>query len=240
MTCSFPYVRDWLNLHPLKDEPEARVICNLYDGTPIGPDAMWGMMKRLKERIETMLKQGSISDPEKKEKLQYLLRTKKWNPYCIRHSAITFDSDLLPDYALKRKVRWSMNSKQASRYIKRRMGDAIKKQILMRDGVLLEEKAFQNKPVILDCPRCKFINSTDSKLCSGCSYPLSAEAYEEIKAGENGRMRDLEEKQKETYALLQTMVSIMANTDDDETKKRMAKQLIEKGWYKPVSKLQTS
>jgi integrase/recombinase XerD len=155
------------------------------------------------------------------------------------HSAITFDSDLLPDYALKRKVRWSMNSKQASRYIKRRMGDAVKKQILMRDGVLLEEKALQNKPAVVECPRCNFINSMDSKLCSGCSYPLTAQAYEEIKAGDNGKMRALEEKQEETYALLQTMVDIMANAED-ETKKRMAKQLIEKGWYKPVSELQTS
>jgi hypothetical protein len=36
-----------------------------------------------------------------------------------------------------------MNSKQASRYIKRRMGDAVKKQILKRDGILLEDKSMQ-------------------------------------------------------------------------------------------------
>jgi integrase/recombinase XerD len=79
---------------------------------------MWGMMKRLKERIEGMLKQGSIIEPWEREKLQHLLRTKKWNPYCIRHSAITFDGDMLPDFALKRKVRWSMNSKQPYEEIK--------------------------------------------------------------------------------------------------------------------------
>ncbi|MFZ0513657.1 MAG: hypothetical protein WAM14_18770 [Candidatus Nitrosopolaris sp.] len=33
-----------------------------------------------------------------------------------------FDFDYLPEYALKENVRWSMNSKQGSRYIKRRMG----------------------------------------------------------------------------------------------------------------------
>jgi hypothetical protein len=33
------------------------------------------------------------------EKLEYLLRTKKWNPYCICHSPITSDSDFLPEYA---------------------------------------------------------------------------------------------------------------------------------------------
>ncbi|MBV9179177.1 MAG: hypothetical protein JO297_19270 [Nitrososphaeraceae archaeon] len=32
LTCSFPYVRDWLNEHPFKNEPNARLICNLYNG----------------------------------------------------------------------------------------------------------------------------------------------------------------------------------------------------------------
>jgi integrase/recombinase XerD len=73
LTCSFPFVRNWINLHPVKDDPEARLICNLYDGTAVGPEAMWGMMKRLKERIERMLKQGSVTDPQEREKLQQLL-----------------------------------------------------------------------------------------------------------------------------------------------------------------------
>ncbi|MFZ1876072.1 MAG: hypothetical protein WAU25_03465 [Nitrososphaeraceae archaeon] len=65
----------------------------------------------------------SLAKEEEEDKLKYLLSVIKWNPYCIRHSAITADSDYLPDLALKKKVRWSMNSKQGARYIKRRMGD---------------------------------------------------------------------------------------------------------------------
>jgi integrase/recombinase XerD len=49
LTCSFPYVRDWLNEHPFKNSPDARVICNLINGAPVGPDAMWTMMKQLKK-----------------------------------------------------------------------------------------------------------------------------------------------------------------------------------------------
>ena len=56
----------------------------------------------------------------------------------MRHSAITSDSDYLPEYALKKKVRWSMNSKQGSRYIKRRMGNDLKKQILVHNGIISE------------------------------------------------------------------------------------------------------
>jgi hypothetical protein len=33
---------------------------------------------------------------------------------------------MTPEYTLKKKVRWSMNSRQGSRYIKRRMGDELK------------------------------------------------------------------------------------------------------------------
>lgn len=50
--------------------------------------------------------------------------------YSVKHSAITADSDYLPEYALKKKVRWSMNSKQGTRYIKRRMGNDLKQKIL--------------------------------------------------------------------------------------------------------------
>jgi integrase/recombinase XerD len=35
LTCSFPYVRDWLNEHPVRNESNARLICNSYTGGPI-------------------------------------------------------------------------------------------------------------------------------------------------------------------------------------------------------------
>ncbi|MGD1838242.1 MAG: hypothetical protein ACPKPY_09340 [Nitrososphaeraceae archaeon] len=129
LTCSFPYVRDWLNEHPFKNEPNARLICNLINGAPITADSIDKMMKQLRDRIIRLLENGEITTTKEKEKLEYLLKTKKWNPYCIRHSAITADSDYLPEYALKKKVRWSMNSKQGTRYIKRRMGNDLKEKI---------------------------------------------------------------------------------------------------------------
>jgi integrase/recombinase XerD len=61
----------------------------LHNGSPIKPEAMDTMMKQLKKRVERLLKNDEITDPKEREILQYLIRTKKWNPYCIRHSAIT-------------------------------------------------------------------------------------------------------------------------------------------------------
>jgi integrase/recombinase XerD len=40
LTCSFPYVRDWLNNHPFRNSAEARVICSLHKGSPVKPEAL--------------------------------------------------------------------------------------------------------------------------------------------------------------------------------------------------------
>jgi hypothetical protein len=41
---------------------------------------------------------------------------------------------------LKKKVRWSMNSKQGSRYIKRRMRNDLKQKILVQNGIISEHQ----------------------------------------------------------------------------------------------------
>ncbi len=133
------------------------------------------MMNQLEKRIKRILQTGEIKDKIEREKIEYLLKTKKWNPYFIRHSSITADSDYLPEYALKKKVRWSMNSKQGARYIKRRMGEELKRQILQRNGILQEE-GIKKKPSILNCPRCELVNALENQYCSKCSYPLKPEA----------------------------------------------------------------
>ena len=181
LTCSFPYVRDWLNKHPFKNTSEARLICNLRNGAPIKPEALWTMMKQLRHRIIRMLESGMISNLEERQKLEYLLRTKKWNPYCLRHSANTYDSDYLPEYAVKKKVRWSMNSRQGSRYIKSRMGGDLKRAILAQNGIMVEnDETLKAKPSVHNCPRCNLINIVENKYCSKCSYPLIPQAYEEL------------------------------------------------------------
>ena len=105
-------------------------------------------MKQLRIRIKRLLQNGSITNTEEREKIEYLLKTKKWNPYCIRHSAITSDSDYLPEYALKKKVRWSMNSKQGTRYIKNRMGNDLKEKILQYNGIISENASKKKTSII--------------------------------------------------------------------------------------------
>ena len=195
LTFSFPYVRDLLNELPFKS-PEARLICNLTTGAPIKADQINEIMKHLKERIRRLLENGEIKDNVEKEKLEYLLKTKKFNPYCLRHHSISADSDHLPEYALKKKVRWSMNSKQGTRYIKNRMGNELKNKILAYNGIIQENEIIK-KSTILTCPRCEFVNVIENKYCSKCSYPLKPEAYDELKDTENQKFNQIQQKHEQ-------------------------------------------
>ena len=187
------------------------------NGGPVKPDAMWTVMKQLKKRIINMLENGTITDNEEKEKLEYLLKTKKWNPYCIRHSAITSDSDFLPDYALRKKVRWSMNSKQPSRYIKSRMGDSLKEQILAHNGIISEQQTFK-RPTTSACSRCNYVNALDTKYCAKCSYPLSPSAYEEIKLEEQTKLQAIQQVYEKDIESLRAQLLSMQQSQSEMQK----------------------
>ncbi|MDQ4067632.1 MAG: hypothetical protein M3114_08605, partial [Thermoproteota archaeon] len=199
-----------------------------HNGSPVKPESMNTMMKQLKKRIERLLETREIKDPKEQEMLEYLLKTKKWNPYCIRHSAITYDSDSLPEFALKKKVRWSMNSKQPARYIKRRMGNNLKMQILQREGIELDDGTAKPKPAIMSCPRCSETNARENKFCSKCSYPLMPEAFDEIKAAEQKQIQEINNKYEQTQLQVQAILMSLARMDDS-AKTAFAKQLYQNG-----------
>jgi integrase/recombinase XerD len=189
---------------------------------------MWYMMKHLRSRIVSLIKEGSITNKEEKEKLEYLLRTKKWNPYCIRHSAITSNSDFLPEYALKKKVLWSINSKQGSRYIKRRMGNHLKQKILVQNGIISEQQ-IERKPSILNCPRCSLVNAVDNKYCSKCSYPLVPSAFDEIKEVEDMRFRAIEERFNNMQSMLEKLIAGLGKATDQKQINTMTQSLFSSG-----------
>jgi hypothetical protein len=164
---------------------------------------MWQMMhERLRPRIQHLLHSGAIADPSEQEKVAYLLKTKKWNPYCLRHSAITYDGDSLPEFGLRKKVRWSMNSRQPARYMKKRMGNNLKSQILAREGIALDA-ALTEKPAVTVCPKCSYVNAAELKACSECDWPFSEKVNQQIKM----------EQKREVEALREQLRTVQENQD---------------------------
>lgn len=242
LTCSFPYVRDWLNEHPFRNEPNARVICNLNTGRAVKADTISSIMKQLRNRIIRLIESGQITDENERRSLDSLISNKKWTPYCIRHSAITADSDYLPEFALKKKVRWCMNSKQPARYIKARMGNDLKQKILVQSGIVLESEAKQS-PTVSECARCQLVNSLENKYCSSCGYPLSVAAYEELKAADNAELGNVRKQLQELQADISELGDLRADFNElkqtfVELNKGNQKELVDEFYNMTVSKVQ--
>jgi integrase/recombinase XerD len=204
LTSSFPYVRDLLNVHPYRNQPEARLIYNLLNGAPITADHLCTIFKQLKNHITELIESGKISDTKEMERLQLLIRSKKWNPYCLRHSSLTSDSDYLPEYALKKKARLSMNSRQGARYIKARMGNDVKNKILSQNGIITEQQA-RPTPSVRNCSKCEHVNAFHCLYCEKCSYPLTSEAYDRIKEEEDKKLLAMEDRVKKMERTLESI-----------------------------------
>jgi hypothetical protein len=158
-------------------------------------DAAW-------DRVQTLLSEGMIPSEKEREQLKFLLQTKKWNPYCLRHSSIEHDSGYLPEFALRKKVRWTLTSRQPGRYIKNKWTADIKRQILQHAGIEIGQDN-KPKPTSRTCPKCNTINALENKVCSKaeCGYPLTVEALEEIKARDEEKDRKLQEVWEAMYKL---------------------------------------
>ena len=110
LTCSFPYVRDWLNEHPFRNEPDARLICNLQTGAPVTPDALWKIMKQLRKRVihllenehQRLTRKAETSILIKDKETESLLHTSLFNYLRFRLSSrICFEEKGKMVYELK-------------------------------------------------------------------------------------------------------------------------------------------
>jgi hypothetical protein len=180
LTNSFWDAVTWYNSHPFQ-HGDAPFICD-STGQAISPDTLRRWMYDLRDNIKTMIANGDIPNNQEAKQLKRIIEEKRWNPYCIRHSAITHDSDILTEHGLKKKAGWTMNSKQGGRYISNNMSQTLKHQILNNAGI--NPKSASVKPVAIDCPKCKSANPPNNKVCSKCAYPLNYEAYVQEKEKE--------------------------------------------------------
>jgi integrase/recombinase XerD len=76
------------------------------------------------------------------------------------------------------------------------MGGDLKNQILVRNGIITDEYAAK-QPSVISCHRCSLVNAIDNKFCSKCSYPLTPQAYEEIKENEDLKLKSIQDKNEQ-------------------------------------------
>jgi hypothetical protein len=57
--------------------------------------------------------------------------------------------------------------------------------------------------------RCSLVNAVDNKFCSKCSFPLTPQAYEEIKAQEDVRFKAIGQKYEQDMKTMREEMNLL-------------------------------
>ena len=143
---SLPYLRDWLNAHPDKDNPNAPLFVTI---------GSW---------------QGRALDDGLTLILEKTMRRAKINkniyPHLYRHSRLTELAKELTEQELKKFAGWVNDSNMASTYVHLSGSDVSNK--LLANAGLIDSKIITKKQTTLmqiECPRCKKLNPATDKYC---------------------------------------------------------------------------
>ena len=112
---SEPYLREWLNVHPLKHDPNAYVFVSYYNGK-------WKQLSRVTAHIHLtrLAKKAGIN--------------KKVHPHMLRHTRLTELATKLTEQELKIVAGWKLDSKMPAIYVHLSGRDA-EKALLKAEGI---------------------------------------------------------------------------------------------------------
>jgi len=157
---SVPYLTEWINKHPFKDDPEAYLwISYKKDHKPMNHTGMRTLLLRLKEK-------SGVKKPV--------------NPHNFRHSRATYLAQYLTEAQMKEHFGWMQSSKMAAVYV-HLSGKNVDRALLKVYGIKDngEEKEV-SKLVPKKCGRCGEVNEATNKFCKKCGFPLDEETKNQI------------------------------------------------------------
>ena len=140
----------WLDIHPLKNDPEAYVWISLNDFRKmITPNGVSSLLKRLAKKTGI---------------------TKPVHPHAFRHARATHLAKLLPEAVMKEYFGWTQDSRMASVYY-HLSGKDVDEALLKAYGY--KPKEIEARPTRLRvCPNCGEVNTFLAHFCKRCNAPL--------------------------------------------------------------------
>ena len=193
---SLPYVKDWIDSHPLTNNPDAFLFISLADnnfGKRLSENALYKLYtQRYKKRYFPKLLNEDSSIPEAEKSYIRNLLTKPWTPYIQRHSALTTKSLILKEHTLRDYAGWSMSSKMPQVYI-HYFGNESSKSLLEAYGIEDYKNEKTNVLKSKSCPNCNEPNKPDSRFCFKCKMVLTFDSYKETLEREKEKDNDIDE-----------------------------------------------
>ncbi|MGH9985347.1 MAG: hypothetical protein ACRD8W_15510 [Nitrososphaeraceae archaeon] len=233
---SLPYIKEWLDQHPQRNNPDAYFICSLDRkafASQTTVRSLYWIYKQYQNNYFPRLLKNSTLPKEDKQKIQQLLK-KPWNPYIRRHSALTEKSVFLKEHVLRQHAGWSPRSQMHLKYL-HYFGNESSESILETYGIITKEDKHSNCLRSKQCPNCNEPNKPDSKFCAKCRMVLTYDGYIETRESDK-RKEDKLTKMEERFNLMQsqmqTLLSVLSSIETQEGKQEIARELILKGIYK--------
>jgi len=152
---SGPYLAQWLNVHPQRDDPQAPLFTKKSHPGPLRYGGILSLLRKLARRSG--------------------LQHKKCNPHIFRHSRATLMAEQgWPEPIIKEYLGWQKDSDMMSTYshLTSRQANSY---VLKVHGL---GKAEPTKPTLKAqlCATCHQQNGPAAKFCRRCGRPLSHEA----------------------------------------------------------------
>ncbi len=161
LVLSAPALRNWLDIHPNRADPNAPLwVCLEKNrlGEPLGYD-------RARLIIKQLAKKAGVK--------------KRLNLYSFRHSAITVWATELTEAELCEVFGWRQGSRMPRIYVHLSGRDTDKK-ILRHHGLIQEEQLEKKTLERRVCPRCKTENHPEGHFCTVCAAPLDVKTTWEL------------------------------------------------------------
>jgi len=227
---SIPYVKDWIDSHPLANNPHAFLFISLADsnfGQQLSENALYKQYTRSykKRYFPKLLKDSSIPEADKsyirnlltKPWAPYIQRhsaltskslTKPWAPYIQRHSALTSKSLILKEHTLRDHAGWSMSSRMPQVYL-HYFGNESSKSLLEAYGIENYKKEQTDILKAKTCPNCNEPNKPDGRFCMKCKMVLSYDSYTETLEKQKEKESEIQNMKQQITMLIESQKEII-------------------------------
>jgi integrase/recombinase XerD len=207
-----PYVKDWLDDHPQRTNPNAHIFCGLRKnlGRQLTRFALYDTYAHYKGKVFPKLLEDTNVPTADKVIIRELLN-KPWAPYVQRHYSLTEKAKILKESLLRVHAGWGSNSKMPQIYL-HYYGDESSESLLEAYGIITKDQQELDPLKPKQCPNCSEPNKPDSKFCVKCRMVLTYDAYSETMEENMNkdkeilnlkeRMNVMQESQKEILELL--------------------------------------
>ncbi len=163
LTWSTSYLREWIEVHPFKNDPESPlwVKLNKTKPEPLEYDDFRAIVRRAIRR------HNRLADARGLPKIP-----RNYDLYAFRYFAqIRDELKGVPRRVQEMQRGWVPGSKQPSRYARLAARD-VDEYFRERFGLVEDKRNGDPQP----CPRCRELNPHDAMFCRRCTFPLNDEA----------------------------------------------------------------